>query len=80
MKLNEKTKIYLESIFNKEISEITTEDLANLNNIYLTADISLIKLMPNLKSINLENMNLNSRDLQVILSSGVTELNLKNVP
>ena len=33
MKLNEKTKIYLESIFNKEISEITTEDLANLNNI-----------------------------------------------
>lgn len=77
MKLNDKTKIYLESIFNKEISKITTEDLANLNNIYLTADIPLIKLMPNLKSINLENMNLNSRDLQVILSSGVTELNLK---
>lgn len=78
MQLAKKTQMFLESYLNKSIKIITQNDLAKIEAICLSDDIEIIKYLPNLTSLTLENAIITDKLLTIIASSNIQELILKN--
>jgi len=78
--------MYLETIYKKNIKDITEEEMLKVSSITLEKEkaedgftlYEILKMFPNLKSIGLSNMNIDSKIIDTLSTSHIEELRLTN--